>query len=520
MSVNLHRSQMSVGVAATASALSALVKVLVWPAYHSTDMEVHRNWLAITYSLPMHRWYVDATSQWTLDYPPFFAYFSWLLAQPAAWIDQNIVNVSALDYDAWPCKLYMRFTVLASELVLAAALYAHHKCAPSSGIDTLLLTSVLVHPVLLIVDNIHFQYNGFLMGVLLWALWGARTQRPLLCAFIFSSLLNLKHIFLYVAPAFTVFLFRGYMLPSTGINVALFARRTFALGTATLLPFILSLGPIFARATLANVCPIRAMQQIFARLFPFHRGLIHAYWAPNVWALYTFADRILLRLGGKSVAATSRGIVGDTVFGILPDVTPRTCFILAFTFMCVYSVPLWCKPTYNKLVACVTLCALTSFAVGWHVHEKAIFLALVPLTLQAAQDYAHARVFVLLNATGIVSLFPLLFKPQETPVKLLYAGLWFIIVRQAIVARVLRPMPSNLGAIVHALESVYLWGLGLLAFSTNVAWPLATAIIPSLALPQIEFLPLLITSIYCSLGVLWCWARLSYLYFINAIDIW
>lgn len=148
--------------------------------------------------------------------------------------------------------------------------------------------SVLLSPGLLIIDHIHFQYNGFLYGILILSMVLARSNSTLLLSgLLFAALLCLKHIYLYLAPAYFIYLLRAYCLGQRSafpyFNIRFF--NCVKLGFGITAVFACAFGPFGLRGQL---------EQVFRRLFPFSRGLCHAYWAPNVWAIYSFSDRVLI----------------------------------------------------------------------------------------------------------------------------------------------------------------------------------------------------------------------------------
>lgn len=190
--------------------VASFVKLLLVPAYHSTDFEVHRNWLAITHSLPLGHWYSDETSPWTLDYPPFFAHFEHFLSFFASLVDPTMVHLTnGLDYNSQLTVLFQRVSVILSDVVLFYGIYkATQKFEPKDRF--LILVLVIWSPGLIIVDHLHFQYNGFLLGMLLLSLAALEEGKDVMGGFLFAVLLCFKHLFALAGPVYFVYLLRHY----------------------------------------------------------------------------------------------------------------------------------------------------------------------------------------------------------------------------------------------------------------------------------------------------------------------
>ena len=299
---------------------AACVKVLLFPSYYSTDYDVHRQWLAITHSRDASRWYADQSpqNQWTLDYPPLFALYEAILSKIAARVDMKIVEESERDYASVACIRFQRLTVVLTEL---ASLGTAVRAATAGDAKSALAFAGA--GALLLVDHVHFQYNGLLLGVLVYTLFMLRRGDHVKAGALFALLCCMKHLFLTLAPVLAAVFIAAHVRPRQD-----WLRAFLELAGASVAALALGLAPLFIPAWRAGRLG-KALAELAGRLFPFDaRGLVHSYWAPNVWALYVFADRVLLKVLRRSAGAgATRGLV-ETAVEVLPAPGPKACALL------------------------------------------------------------------------------------------------------------------------------------------------------------------------------------------------
>jgi hypothetical protein len=311
----------------------------------------------------------------------------------------------------------MRGSVVATDFVLFLAAWLYLSTTQQSKAQQLsTLCLVVGNCGLLFVDHIHFQYNGVMLGLLVLCLYFAATGKHLFHAATFSCLVLMKHLFVPLAPVFAVYLLVNHCVvsapPAAGHNPIAFgainSRRKFSLWKFMQLAAIactalaLAFGPFLIQKNGAE-----QISQIISRLFPFGRGLVHAYWAPNVWALYCMCDKLLFfaakKLNNESLNAllmrmfqfgaheasghnSAAGLVGDFTFAVLPRITPGVCMGLLALALVPALYVMYTKPTPKSLIHCLVFASLSSFMVGYHVHEKAV---IIPLLLQTLLLFAQ-----------------------------------------------------------------------------------------------------------------------------------
>ncbi|XP_036282792.1 probable dolichyl pyrophosphate Glc1Man9GlcNAc2 alpha-1,3-glucosyltransferase isoform X3 [Pipistrellus kuhlii] len=391
-----------------------LLKCLLIPTYHSTDFEVHRNWLAITHSLPVSQWYYEETSEWTLDYPPFFAWFEYALSHVAKYFDQEMLNVQNLNYASSKTLLFQRFSVIFTDILFVYAVHECCKCidGKKSGKELtekpkfILSVLLLWNFGLLIVDHIHFQYNGFLMGLML---------------------LSIARLF-QTTPDETVR--EGtwpFMVPLT----VSFAEPQ----------DIISFDP--SKIPVRWVCPMEQFQ------------LLPPYF-PGTDCFSSFCPFI----GSFS----SLEPAASSLFPTFPfQAGPLPCIL--------GSKLLGVVQCFGQSAVCHSL-----------------------LSVGKAGD---ASIFLILTTTGHYSLFPLLFTAPELPIKILLMLLFTVYSISSLKTLFRKEKP-----LFNWMETFYLLGLGPLEVFCEFVFPFTSWKL------KYSFLPLLLTSAYCAVGITYAWFKL------------
>jgi len=383
-----------------------------------------------------------------------------------------------------------------------------------------------------------------MMGILFLSIDAILSSHVLVGAALFAVVMNMKHIFVYMAPVFFAYILKNYCFCSplpTGptsqpaqkekrqgeedsedkmreeeedrdrprfslfrfVQVALVV---IAVGGLSVGPFVI-LGQV---------------GQVLSRLFPFGRGLCNAYWAPNFWAIYNVLDKVLARvlgINGTGKGMMTGGIVGEFEHVVLPVIKPLYTFILTLAA----TTPLLWKlldgtRKGHVFIAALVQCSLCFFMFSWHVHEKAVLMPILLLTLLAGSSMEYAGIFFFGSTVAHYSLFPLLFTPREYPTKLLLVAT-YTLAAWVLLPQMHTPTSRRRGGLaaeqnwVRQWEGVYLVGLAVLEFYGSWAHERMWGV------DRLPFLPLLLTSLYCAIGLLYFFARL-YLMFLATLTPW
>lgn len=409
-------------------ASSFALKILLFPSYVSTDFEVHRNWLSIVHHLPPSEWYHEHTSEWTMDYPPLFAWFQSCLAQIAAlFLDPDALRISPTPVQSKSLLYFQRTSVILCDFVLIYSIYRFSAGFHQACRRKVLFCLVLFDAGLLMVDHIHFQYNTLLLALIILSISHIRAEQDLRAALLYTIVIMMKHTFLYVAPLYLVYLFRHYCFQPPSRT----ARKDLGHSTFSFWNFV-KLGAVvtlvvstgFSSIIYAHPNPRIGFEAVLMRLFPMQRGLCHAYWAPNVWALYAFLDKVLSLSGWGDtshlqVASMTGGLVERAKFNVLPNIPAGLCGLCTIMAMTPVLVNIWRHARPRIFLPAFVYCMLCAFLFGYHVHEKAILQVTIPLALMSIDGVEEMVLYRIASIIANISLLPLLFTPAENVTKVL-----------------------------------------------------------------------------------------------------
>lgn len=352
------------------------------PPMHG-DFEAQRHWMEITQHLPPKIWYFYDLQWWGLDYPPLTAYHSWLLGKIGSMIEPVWFALDASRaYESPSLKAFMRQTVLGSEAIFYLPAIFSYSMQLREIFDLAVvdwatqLATVLLQPVLLLVDNGHFQYNSVMLGLFVFSLYFLGTRNLFMASVCFVCAMFFKQMALYYSPV----IFFAILGQTTSI-------RQFKIDFASLV----LVGCTVIGTSLILLYPFLekdVLTQLVVRVFPFARGL----WEDKVASLWCTLNTFIKFKQLFTEDELKKYALLATLIGMLP-----AC------------VKAYCRPTAKVLPWCFASCSWAFFLFSFHVHEKNVLLPLMPTTLLLFTEEKTTRDLVLwVNNVAYYSMWPLL----------------------------------------------------------------------------------------------------------------
>lgn len=565
------------------------IKLLLIPSYRSTDFDVHRLCLAITRSLPLREWYkydsfIDPSTNQTvvtshtLDYPPTFALFEYFLANTYATtlVDNECFDMYISDEDSravgYDCVVFQRCTVIfVGDLFLLIGAWllsrVYFSVSLTNTVDTNAIESfqamvsfslVIGNSGLLLLDHIHFQYNGMCLGILLISLaclirgmdettGRAKCQEAtvssscvweMIGGLIFAALLTVKHLYITLVPIYLCYLFRKFCFIEHHFEderrVLVFSwKRLLSLGSGVIVTLMLPFIPFLINWSFQDSVPQSDWQQtiseILSRMFPWERGLVHEYWAGNVWALLLFIEKIT-RYTKMVILGISTGDRYRIVDCISPGIS-TLCVFLALTpsLQCTWHVAsarhIHVRARKDAFLYCICYTSLTVFLLGYHIHEKMIMTCILPMTFIGVVSSEGAQIYMRLATLGIFGLLPLLHNPKDIFLKgtlfcVQLCSTFYCIKAMGDWRSAYNQRDEYGKSVRHEVSEVsWIRSAWKLSLSTSNADYKAVGIMmlillysevihPTLCgLSCMEFLPLMTISVFCSVGFITCWLQ-------------
>ena len=454
------------------------------------DYEAQRHWMELTYHLPINEWYYHDLQYWGLDYPPLTAYVSWMFGFVAhhvgsfhdnKFIEEEVIinevvcqledeaciedqestdtkerrynkglgvlkDLVALQSSRWGFedsrgKLYMRFTVLISDLLIyiSAVWVIAGRLTKQEGVVSInrnrdiiptyrehyrqwLLLTALSQPALILIDHGHFQYNTISLGLALWSFHFISSSTnelgPIVGSILFSLALNFKQMELYHAPAVFAYLF-GRCVRHANRYTDIIANFI-ALGVTVILTFAILWLPFVIHPPSDAISNFDGVLQIIKRVFPFQRGLFEGKVA-NIWcALSIKPFSIRNRIPENLLPLAALAL---TLVLILPP-----CWMLFKVGRGDKLKPLLTQPNDDNdirlLLWGTASTSLAFFLASFQVHEKGILIPLssISLLMLNAPDFVY---FFSIVATW--SLWPLLVIDRLTDAYICCLGIFLCI---------------------------------------------------------------------------------------------